>query len=243
MSLGEDVTLDDLRREFDAVFMGIGLGRVNDLGIDHENDDGVLNAVDFIAELRQADDKGSLPVGRRVIVVGGGMTAVDIAVQCKRLGADRVQIVYRRGPENMGASQYEQEFAQTSGVTIRHWATPVKLETKDGVIHVLFESTKLDDSGMLVTTGEPWPADADVVFKAVGQAIDRDTLGDTADSIEQLGGKLMVNEERRTSLHDVWAGGDCVYGHDDLTVTAVQDGKVAALSIDRHLRASEAGNG
>jgi len=76
---------------------------------------------------------------------------------------------------------------------------------------------------------------ADIVFKAVGQAITGDVFGDATELFEQKGGKLLVNDERKTSLPDVWAGGDCIYGHDDLTVTAVQDGKVAANSIDRYL--------
>jgi len=242
-ALGTDVTLDELRREFDAVFLGFGLGGVNDLELENENSGGVLNAVDFIAELRQAKDKGNLPVGRRVIVIGGGMTAVDVAVQSKRLGSEQVQIVYRRGPDNMGASKFEQDLALTSGVTIRHWAKPVKLTVVDGVISIGFENTMIDDSGALLSTGENWSLETDVVFKAVGQAIDQDTLGEVADSIEQQDGKLMVDEERKTSLDHVWAGGDCIFGHDDLTVTAVQDGKLAALSIDRYLRTKEANNG
>lgn len=241
--LGADVMLEDLRHEFDAVFLGIGLGGVNDLGLGNEDSDVVLNAVDFIADLRQVEDKGSLPVGRRVVVIGGGMTAVDVAVQSKRLGSEEVQIVYRRGPENMGASRLEQEFAQTSGVTIRHWAMPVKLEPVDGLTRVWFEDTQFDEDGSLRSTGDSWFVDTDIVFKAVGQAIDQDTLGSLSDAFEQKDGKLVVDRHRKTSLDGVWAGGDCIYGHDDLTVTAVQDGKLAAVSIDRHLRGEEADNG
>jgi glutamate synthase (NADPH/NADH) small chain len=242
-SLGEDINFDELRQEYDAVFLGFGLGDVNDLGIIDESSENVLNAVDYIAELRQAVDKVSLPVGRRVVVIGGGMTAIDVAVQSKRLGAEQVDIVYRRGAEQMGASQYEQQLAQTNGVSIRHWATPVSIESSKGVTRIQFAQTQLDDDGVLQTTGEKWTIDTDVVFKAVGQVIDRNTLGKVADAVEQQGGKLMVSEERMTSLDGVWAGGDCIHGHDDLTVTAVQDGKLAALSIDRYLRAGEIDNG
>ena len=242
-SLGEDISFDELRQEYDAVFLGFGLGDVNDLGIDKENSENVLNAVDYIAELRQAADKASLPVGRRVVVIGGGMTAIDVAVQSKLLGADQVDIVYRRGAEQMGASQYEQQLAQTNGVSIRHWATPVSIESAEGATRIQFTQTQLDDDGVLQRTGEKWTIDTDVVFMAVGQTIDRNTLGKVADAVEQQGGKLMVSEERMTSLDGVWAGGDCIHGHDDLTVTAVQDGKLAALSIDRYLRAGEIDNG
>ncbi len=236
MSLGIDIALDELREEFDAVFLGFGLGGVNKLGIANEDVEGVLNAVSYIAELRQAEDKSILPVGRRVVVIGGGMTAIDVAVQSKQLGSEYVDIVYRRGPEQMGASHHEQELAQTSGVTIRHWAAPKKLLVSDRVSGIEFEKTNLGPDGELQMTGETWSLDADIVFKAVGQSIASDTLGDVANTIGQERGKLLVDEERKTSLDDVWAGGDCIAGHDDLTVSAVQDGKMAAISIDQYLR-------
>jgi len=238
-ALGIDISLDDLRNEFDAVFLAFGLGGVNKLGLANENADGVLNAVDYIAKLRQSENLDDLPVGRHVVVIGGGMTAIDIAVQSKRLGSEIVDIVYRRGPEQMGASQYEQDFAQTSGVTIRHWASPTRLLISDRVTGIEFERTELDANGKLQPTGDKWSLDADIVFKAVGQSVATEVFGQVAESFEQKGGKLLVDGDRQTSLPDVWAGGDCIYGNDDLTVTAVQDGKVAANSIDRALRTPE----
>ncbi len=237
--LGIDFALDTLRTEYDGVFLAFGLGGVNELGLANENADGVLSAVDYIAKLRQSEHKDDMPVGRHVVVIGGGMTAIDIAVQSKRLGSEVVEIVYRRGPGQMGASRYEQEFAQTSGVTIRHWATPVRLLVSDRVTGVEFERTELDTHGKLQPTGDTWSVNADIVFKAVGQAVTHDIFGAAADSFEQKDGKLLVDDDRKTSLPDVWAGGDCIYGNDDLTVTAVQDGKVAANAIDRYLRPQE----
>ena len=233
-SLGEDFSLDDLRNEYDAVFLGFGLGDVNALGLDNEDIDGALNAIDYIAELRQADDKSALPVGKNVVVVGGGMTAVDIAVQSKRLGAERVDLVYRRGPAQMGASDFEQTLAQTNGVTIHHWAQPVKVIGEEHVTGIEFERTRLDDSGKLQATGESLVLEADTVFKAIGQKLDAATMNDGL-TIER--GKIVVNDNQQTSLGDVWAGGDCVAGGDDLTVSAVEHGKVAAIAIDRFLRA------
>ena len=232
VSLGEELSLDRLRKEYDAVFLGVGLGGVNQLGIDNENADGVLNAVDYIADLRQAANKDELPVGRRVVVIGGGMTAIDIAVQSKRLGAEFVDIVYRRGAEHMGASRHEQELAQTGGVSIRHWAQPVKILADGHVTGVRFERTRLADDGSLTGSGETWSIEADVVFKAVGQTLSPNLLDG---ALERERGKLKVDDRRRTSLDGVWAGGDCVYGHEDLTVSAVQDGKIAAIDIDRAL--------
>jgi glutamate synthase (NADPH/NADH) small chain len=237
--LGIDFALDTLRTEYDGVFLAFGLGGVNELGLANENADGVLSAVNYIAKLRQSEHKDDMPVGRHVVVIGGGMTAIDIAVQSKRLGSEVVEIVYRRGPGQMGASRYEQEFAQTSGVTIRHWATPVRLLVSDRVTGVEFERTELDMHGKLQSTGDTWSVNADIVFKAVGQAVAHDIFGAAADSFEQKDGKLLVDDDRKTSLPEVWAGGDCIYGNDDLTVTAVQDGKVAANAIDRYLRPQE----
>lgn len=239
--LGSEVTLDQLRAEFDAVFLGIGLGGVNELGLANEGLDGVLNAVEYIAELRQADDKGSLPVGNRVVVIGGGMTAIDIAVQSKRLGADRVDIVYRRGPEQMGASGHEQELAQTSGVSIRHWSAPVAIEGDGNVERVVFERTTSDEDGRLTGTGDKWSAEADVVFKAVGQTIAEGLSETGLAGLKLHRGKIAVDGGGRTSLDGVWAGGDCVDHDDDLTVTAVQDGKIAAIDIDRALRDTQSG--
>jgi len=241
-TLGDNLFLADLQRDHDAVFLAFGLGDVNSLGLNDEDSETVLNAVEFIADLRQADDKSKLPVGRRVIVIGGGMTAIDVAVQSKRLGSEQVDIVYRRGAKQMGASQFEQELAQTNDVSIRHWSTPIGISIVNGVASVQFERTKLDSAGKLQMTGETWLAEADIVFKAVGQTMQLDALGDAAHLFEQSGGKLLVDEERKTSLEGVWAGGDCVFGHDDLTVSAVQDGKLAAQSIDNHLRAKEINN-
>ena len=101
----------------------------------------MIDAVDYIARLRQAEDLSTLPVGRRVVVIGGGMTAIDAAVQSKKLGAENVTMVYRRGPEQMKASAYERELAQTNGVVIRYWARPVALEGRGGTLSgVVFES-------------------------------------------------------------------------------------------------------
>ncbi len=234
--LGESLTLADLQEEYDAVFLGFGLGSVNDLGLANEDIDGVLNAVDYIAELRQAENKGDLPVGDNIVVIGGGMTAIDIAVQTKRLGAEHVDIVYRRGPDEMGASQYEQEFAQTSGVKIRHWAKPKSLLVSDRIAGVEFERTKLNSDGKVSGIGETFSLNADVVFKAIGQSVSEKVLGAITGTLELSKGKIVTDDEHKTSLPGVWAGGDCVYGNDDLTVSAVQDGKIAAIAMDRYLR-------
>ena len=230
VALGREITLGELRKDYDAVFLGVGLPGTNKLGLAGESDlANVVDAVDYIAELRQAKDLTKLPVGRRVVVIGGGMTAVDVAVQSKRLGAESVTIAYRRGPEDMKASPFERELAQTNGVTIRPWARPIALEGHGGAVSgVLFERTHMDN-GKLVGGGAPFRIEADVVFTAIGQTGKTEPLG--VEAPKKDGGKIVVDSERRTSISGVWAGGDCVAGGLDLTVSAVEDGKQAARSI------------
>ncbi len=238
--LGREFTLGELREDFDAIFLAIGLGGVNALGLSGEDMAGVEDAVDYIAGLRQAKDLATLPVGRRVVVVGGGMTAIDIATQSKRLGAEHVTIVYRRSPERMGASRYERELAQTDGVTIIFSAWPTGLSDIGGrVTGIQFEYTREED-GRLVGTGETFTLDADMVFKAIGQTFDGEALNGAIAGIELEGGRIKVDGERRTNLPRVWAGGDCVAGGNDLTVVAVADGRDAAESIHRALVGSAA---
>ncbi|WP_293861280.1 NAD(P)-dependent oxidoreductase [uncultured Alsobacter sp.] len=237
-ALGRDIHLGDLARDYDAVFLGIGLAATNALGIADGGFAGVDDAVDYIAGLRQASDLSALPVGRRVVVIGGGMTAIDIATQVKRLGAEEVTIVYRRGPAEMGASPYEQEVAQTSGVTIRHWAMPKALVGANGrVTGIAFERTALAD-GKLTGTGETYELACDQLFRAIGQAFVASDLEDSLIELER--GRIRVDGAQRTSHPKIWAGGDCVGSGSDLTVVAVEHGKQAALSIDSMLRAATA---
>ena len=240
--LGHEITLPQLRRDFDAVFIGAGLGAVNSLGVADETVRGVHDAVAWIATLRQTADLSTLPVGRRIVVIGGGMTAIDIATQTRRLGAEDVTIVYRRGPDNMGASAKEQRWAQVNGVRIRHWARPARLLTHEGAVSgVEFEYTALDPVGKLIGTGERYTLAADMVFKAIGQLLVPDPLNDSGSALLDLeGGRIRVDDQRRTSLSGVWAGGDCAAGGLDLTVAAVEDGKRAAASIDGFLTGAKA---
>lgn len=237
-ALGRDFSLADLRRDYDAVFLCMGQGGVRALGLEGEDLDGVYNAVDFISDLRQSDDLKSLPVGRKVVVIGGGNTAIDIAVQTKRLGAEDVTLVYRRGADAMSATGHEQEFAQVNGVKIKHWAQPRELRGAQGRISdVVFEYTQLDSNGRLSGTGDAFSIAADMVFKAIGQTmLPLPQANGGSELLEMDGACIAVNDERQSSLSDVWAGGDCVSVSEDLTVAAVQDGKLAAESINRYLR-------
>ncbi|MFT3689975.1 NAD(P)-dependent oxidoreductase [Paenirhodobacter sp.] len=214
-----DGTLVDLLADHDAVFLGMGLSGVNALRLAGEDKTGILPATEFIAELRQAGDLAALPVGREVIVIGGGMTAVDAAVQAKLLGALNVTIVYRRTRAEMPASVYEQELALSKGVRIIENATPVAIHGNGAVREVEF-----------ATGEETFRLPADQVFKAIGQR-----LGPMPEEIRLAGGRIWVDGAGRTSAAGVWAGGDCAVGGEDLTVTAVAEGRDAAEDIHSYL--------
>lgn len=234
-ALGRDIHLDELRQEFDAVFLGLGLAGVNALGAEGESESGSHDAVAWIADLRQTTELGSLPVGRRVVVIGGGMTAVDAAVQAKALGAEEVTLAYRRGREAMNASRYEQELAQTRGVTIRCHLQPKRLIAHAGHIAAIeFERTRMEGD-RLVATGESVVIEADQVFKAIGQSFAPDGVSAEAARLHLERGRIRVDAARRTSMAGVWAGGDCISEGDDLTVIAVEDGKIAAEDIHHEL--------
>ncbi len=229
-ALGRDVTLDALREQHDAVFLAMGLGGVRALAIDGEQLGGVMNAVDFIEQVRQADALANVPVGRRVVVIGGGNTAIDAAVQSRKLGAERVTMVYRRGVDAMSATWAEREFAQKSGVTLVTHAKPVRIAGANGqVTGVEFEGA----------SGERFTIDADMVLKAIGQTLVPDGIAATLLTSDRT--RIAVDADGRTALPDVWAGGDCAATDGiDLTVQAVQDGKRAAASIDATLAARDA---
>ena len=218
VELGRDVTLDGLRADYDAVFLGIGLGGVNALRAAGEDLRGVRDAVDFIAELRQQPDKSMLGIGRDVVVIGGGMTAVDAAVQSRLLGAQNVTIVYRRAQEKMSASSHEQDHAQQVGVRIICNAAPVEVIGVGGAVSAVEFAYTEDGPEGLKLLADTFTLKADQVFKAIGQ---------TLVAPEGLAGlKLDV-----TPMAKVWTGGDCGMGGEDLTVTAVAEGRDAAEAI------------
>jgi dihydropyrimidine dehydrogenase (NAD+) subunit PreT len=213
--------------------MRVGLQGVNDLGIKDDEAPGIEDAVDYISELRQAKDVSKLKVGRRVVVIGGGMTAVDVAVQSKLLGAEDVTILYRRGKEHMKASEFEQDLAKTKGVNIKHWVAPKKVIMKAGNAVGLKCDYMEVKKGKLVATGETFDIAADTIFKAIGQTY----VDATGGALKLDGGRIVIDGEKRTSVSGIWAGGDCAAGGKDLTVAAIDDGRRAAESIHAFLTA------
>ena len=228
--LGRDLTLDDLSKHYDAVFLGLGTGAVNEMSIPGSDLSGVENAITFIEVLRQAKDKSDLTLPNKVVVIGGGNTAIDAAVQAKRLGAENVTLIYRRGESDMSATAWEQDLARVNDVVVKLWSMPIRMEGDKHVARVVFEKTMISH-GKLVGTGETYTIEADLVLKAIGQKLD--PLADVR--IEN--GKIAVDANFQTSLRGVFAGGDCIASGEDLTVQAVEDGKRAAHAVDTLVRA------
>ena len=235
--LGDNLSLSELHAQFDSVFLGLGLAASRQLGLPHEDAPGLLAATDYIRELRQSDDLTQLPLAERCIVLGAGNTAIDMAVQMARLGAREVNLVYRRGLEDMGATAHEQDIAKANQVRLMTWAQPqdVLLDNTGKVRGMRFARTRLED-GRLVTTGETFELVADAVFKAIGQAFDDAALSDPlAQTLKRAGDRIEVDEHLRTNIPGVYAGGDCTSLGQDLTVQAVQHGKLAAEAMHAQL--------
>ena len=225
-ALGEDLTLDSLRGEFDAVFLGMGLGGTNAWDVPGGDAEGSHEATAFIADLRQASDLASLPVGRDVVVIGGGMTAVDAAVQSRLLGAETVTIAYRRAQDRMPASRYEQDLATSRGVRILPQVVLSEVRGDGAVREVVFD--RVDEA--MSPTGEQVTLRCDQLLRAIGQV----GAGLPAD-LAMDRGKIATDGAGRTSMDGVWAGGDCTAAGEDLTVTAVAQGRDAAMDIDAAL--------
>jgi len=229
-ALGRDFSLQDLQDNYDAVFIGIGLTNMRNLGIAGEDLSGVSNALDFIETIRQTSDLSTLDPGEDVVIIGGGNTAIDAAVQAKRLGVNTVTLAYRRGAEQMGATNWEQDLAAKNGVIIKHWAKPVEIVGSGHVQAVRFERTQLLD-GALSGTGDMFDLQAGSVLKAVGQTL----VSDDLNVLDIRRGKILVDASGMTSVAGVYAGGDCIASGEDLTVQAVADGKNSALEMHKML--------
>ncbi|HXC54139.1 MAG TPA: NAD(P)-dependent oxidoreductase [Rhizomicrobium sp.] len=230
-AFGRDVSLLQLQSRHAAVFIGAGITATNDLEVPGGTLAGVADALHFIETLREAQDKSAIRVGRNVVVIGGGNTAIDAAVQAKRLGAENVTLVYRRGEETMSATAWERDLARTNEVVIRTWAMPLRFVGTEAVTAAVFEKSQRVN-GKLGGTGETFTVPADMVLKAIGQKLDEAAFA----GLKIQRGKIAVDNAFQTSIPGVFAGGDCIVSGEDLTVQAVEDGKRAATAADKYVR-------
>lgn len=239
-TLGKDFTLSDLQQSYDAVYLGIGVGLARQLHIPGEQLNGVEDAITFIYNLR---DKGfaSVPVGDRVAVIGMGMTAIDAATQAKRLGAEKVIMVYRRTENEKPCTQEELDIAMLDGCEVIWLAAPKEIIGENNQVTKLVCSKMTlgepDASGRRspVDTGETFTLDVDMVIKAAGQTPYVDIIQES--NLLNQDGKVSVTRGAITNIPGVFAGGDCVNGGKEV-VDAVQAGKDGASAILEFLKVS-----
>ena len=235
--LGVHFSLADIQLQYDAVFVGMGVGLARQLEIPGEHTEGVVDAIEFIYHLR-AKTYNQVPVGDKVIVIGMGMTAIDAATQARRLGAKEVSIVYRRTEAEKPCTDYELNLARLDGCKLVWLTTPREVVAENGrVKHLVCSRMELgaaDSSGRRspVDTSETITLEADMIIKAAGQ-MPFTALMQQQD-LQNASGRLIISKNGTTSHPGVFAGGDCVNGGKEV-VDAVQAGKDAAAGIIKYL--------
>jgi dihydropyrimidine dehydrogenase (NAD+) subunit PreT len=230
--LGKNISLAELQINYDAVFLGIGVGVARQLDIPGEDLEGVEDAIEFIYNLRSKGfDK--IAVGDKVAVIGMGMTAIDAATQAKRLGAKEVTMLYRRTQDEMPCTQHELDIAMLDGCKIIWLAAPKELKGINSkvteIICSVMQLGEPDASGRRspVETGATFSLEVDMVIKAAGQMPFEQLIIDN--EIMNNNGKIVINNSE-TNIKGVFAGGDGVNGGKEV-VDAVQAGKDAAAAI------------
>lgn len=233
----QGITLSQLKKEYDAVFLGIGVGVARQLDIPGEKLEGVVDAIKFIYDIR-SKGYSAVPVGDKVAVVGMGMTAIDAATQAKRLGAKEVTMLYRRTEAEMPCTKHELDIAMLDGCEVIWLAAPQKIKGSGGKVKQLVCSKmqlgEPDASGRRspVDTGETFTLDVDMVIKAAGQTPYEKLIKKL--NIQHSAFKITV-ENCATSIKGVFAGGDAVNGGKEV-VDAVQAGKDGAAAILKFLK-------
>lgn len=224
--------------EYDAVFLGIGLGVTASLGIEGEELPGVWEALEFIFQTHRKPFE-ECEVGQRVVVIGAGNTAIDVATAAIRLGAEEVTIAYRRDAASMPAFGYEYELARSDGVGFVWLAQPHRIVARDGRVGgVEFVRTELSGSGraarVRTVDGSEFEIEADMVIEALGQDPCYDFLRSIPELTVDRGHVVVDPTSLATSIPKLFAGGDCVSGGAEI-VDAVQAGKLAAKGIHQSL--------
>ncbi len=236
--LGRDFTLESLKRDgFEAVFLGLGAQKATPMGVEGENARGVISGLDFLAALARGEKPA---VGDRVVVIGGGNTAMDAARSAVRLGAREVIICYRRTRQEMPAQDIEIEEAIEEGVSMQYLTAPVAIaQTSDGLVMTCIKMAlgEPDQSGRrrpVPQKGSEFTISSSTIISAIGQTVDGTCAGD--DALLNKWGNFAVNDQTLQSpLPWVFAGGDCVTGP-DIAISAIGAGKRAAAAIDEFLK-------
>jgi glutamate synthase (NADPH/NADH) small chain len=239
VELCQDLGLADLTNDFDAVFLSIGLGDTPSLNIPGEE-----HILDGLAYVEQSKiDPSQLPRGNNVVVIGAGNTAIDCATIAKRIGAEKVIIVYRRSADEVSAYQHEVDFVRNEGVEFLFLSQPAAVAFHQGQVSglecLLVQLGGLDASGRpspVQVPGSEFLVSADLIIKAIGQQ--KSSLA-KALGLRTEAGFIAVNDAFETSIGNVFAGGDCIRSAGACsTVMAVEDGKLAAFAIHNRLEAN-----
>ena len=247
VEIGRDVPFAKVENDYDAIFIGVGLGETWDLALPGENLVGVCGAMEFI-EATKLRSFAEVQVGRRIACIGAGNTAIDVVTAAKRLGSDSVHLVYRRGEKEMPAFRYEYDLAKLDGVLFHWYTQPVRIIGEDGrvtgieCIRTRLEQGNGRERGKVVPVpGSEHIIQVDMVVRAIGQKPVTD-LFRTIPGIEvRDNGTISINEKYHTGAQKYFAGGDCTNGGKEV-VDAVAEGKAAAQSIDAWLGAPRARN-
>ncbi|CAN5339836.1 NAD(P)-dependent oxidoreductase [soil metagenome] len=213
------IFFEDLQTNHDAIFVGVGLGATNDLNIEGEDLDGVMDALYFIEKIKTRD-WDSVPMGKTVAVIGAGNTAIDAVTQAKRLGAEKVLMIYRRTEKDISAYDYEYELAKKDGIEFVWQTSPIE---------VLGNGGKVSGLKCKKTDGSEFEIACDLVIKAIGQQKQIEFFKNIGIEFNEKG-QVAVNETMQTSNPKIFAGGDCVNGGAE-AVDASQMGKLAAQGI------------
>lgn len=245
--IGTDIPFAQIEKEFDAIFIGVGLGETWDLAVPGENLIGVCGAMEFI-EATKLRSFAEVQVGRRIACIGAGNTAIDVVTAAKRLGSEAVHLIYRRGEKEMPAFAYEYDLAKLDGV-IFHWYTqPVRALGAEGKVTAIeCVQTRLEPgngrerSKVVAIPGSEFTIDVDMIVRAIGQQPVTDLFRSVKGIEVRDSGTIIVNEKHQTGAGKYFAAGDCTNGGKEV-VDAVAEGKITARNIDAWLGAPRARN-
>ena len=235
-TVGRDISFEKIEEDFDAIFIGIGLGETWDLKIPGDELDGVVGAMEFIEPTKTRSFQ-DVPVGRRVACIGAGNTAIDVVTAAKRLGAEQVHLIYRRGETEMPAFRYEYELAKLDGITFHWYTQPTRIVGHDGKVSALecvrtrIESAPDGTRKISTIPGSEFTIAVDMVVRAIGQKPVTQLLNGVSAVALRENGTIVVNQNYQTANPKYFAGGDCVNGGKEV-VDAVAEGMAAARGID-----------
>lgn len=238
--IGKDVKFADLLQEYDRVFVSVGLGKVPDMGMPGEDLEGVYDGLDFIEDTKTKDLK-DISFGQRVCVIGAGNTGIDCATIARRLGSERVAIIYRRSESEMPAYLFEYQFALNEGVSFMFLTQPIEAIGENGKVKALkcirMDLGEPDKSGRrrpVPVEGSEFEIPCDMLIKAIGQNKPKSVIDALAEfGVKTEKGYIAIEEGTNRTAHEkIYAGGDCVRSKGEAsTVMAVEDGKIAAFAI------------